>query len=462
MESLKNTIEVQDENKRIGSNFLGILNDIKRRPEDAARELGIDVETINAIISGEIKLPAKIVEDATKIWPVNQRDFYIIRDDCPTGVKIMRSEESEKSSCIMKRADKPYYEYRDTVSSALAPFRPEWILELCSVQDNDPNNSRVQWNNGHFMHQFTYFIGHVNFYYKNSNGEKQVAIMNTGDSMYITPFTPHTFATRIDAKQNGLILALTFGNKISGDAKQELSSISTELGQEYVLDFSTKEQTTSSLIKFHREMCSISVKELSKRTGINSNKITNIENNASEPSEIELNNIANALDVNIRDIIANDTIEKKVIIKKHDAGKKWFYPEDSPKYEFLELAGSRTLPYSKAYEVNIISSINDALMDLKAGLHQYVYNIGDSNISLNWILNNKQYTETIHPGDSVYTKPFLPHNFRGSGKLLVLRLGGKIVGDSQRELSIIGKENVKRAIDESMQWFNPEGRTKID
>ena len=402
------------------------------------------------------------VEKAAKIWPVNVSDFYMIHDDTPTGVKVMSAEESKMSSRIMNRAGKPYYEYRDTAMSSVAPFRPEWIMELCVVDDNDPNNKSVQWNNGHFMHQFTYFIGHVNFYYKNSNGEKQVALMNTGDSMYITPFTPHSFATRIDAKQNGLILALTFGNKISGDVKQELSSISTELGQEYVLDFSTKEQTTSSLIKFHREMCSISVKELSKRTGIDSNKITNIENNASEPSEIELNNIANTLDVNIRDIIANDTIEKKVIIKKHDAGKKWFYPEDSPKYEFLELAGSRTLPYSKAYEVNIISSINNALMDLKAGLHQYVYNIGDSNISLNWILNNKQYTETIHPGDSVYTKPFLPHNFRGSGKLLVLRLGGKIVGDSQRELSIIGKENVKRAIDESMQWFNPEGRTKID
>jgi hypothetical protein len=40
---------------------------------------------------------------------------------------------------------------------------------------------------------------------------------------------------------------------------------------------------------------------------------------------------------------------------------------------------------------------------------------------------------------------------------LVLRLGGKIVGDSQRELSVIGKENVKRAINESMQWFEPSG-----
>ena len=39
METLENTLEIQNENKRIGSNFLGILNDLKRRHEDAAREL---------------------------------------------------------------------------------------------------------------------------------------------------------------------------------------------------------------------------------------------------------------------------------------------------------------------------------------------------------------------------------------------------------------------------------------
>jgi len=90
-------------------------------------------------------------------------------------------------------------------------------------------------------------------------------------------------------------------------------------------------------------------------------------------------------------------------------------------------------------------------------LHQYVYNISMDNITLNWSFNDKQYSEVIHPDDSVYIKPFVHHNFRGSGKLLVLRLGGKIVGDSQRELSVIGKENVKRAINESMQWFEPSG-----
>ena len=68
------------------------------------------------------------------------------------------------------------------------------------------------------------------------------------------------------------------------------------------------------------------------------------------------------------------------------------------------------------------------------------------------------YSERIKSGDSIYIKPFVKHNFRGEGKLLVLRIGGKIVGDSQRELSFVGKENTKRAISETMQWFNPKGK----
>ena len=150
---------------RSGNNFLGILNDIKRRPEDAAQELKISIDEINLIISGQKNISTELIERAIKIWPVNERDFYIISDDCPTGVKIMSTEESKKSSRIMERAGKPYYEYRDTAMSSVAPFRPEWIMELCYVNDNDAENPIIQWNNGHFLHQFTYFIGEVNFYY---------------------------------------------------------------------------------------------------------------------------------------------------------------------------------------------------------------------------------------------------------------------------------------------------------
>ena len=457
MESLENSIGIGKESKRMGSNFLGILNDLKRRPEDAARELGVNLDTINGIISGDLELPSEIVKQAIKIWPVNERDFYIIYDDCVTGVKIMRSEQSESSSRVMERANKPYYEYRDTVSSTLGPFRPEWIMELCHVNDNDPNNPEVQWNHGHFMHQFTYFIGDVNFYYKGLDGSKKVTAMNTGDSMYITPFTPHTFATRKGAKQNGLILALTFGNKILGDVKQELSAISSELGKEFALDFSSKTQTFASLLKFHREMCSMGIKDLSSRTKIDKDKIKKFESGYIEPSKLETVNIADVLNVNIRDLIPNDKIEDKVIIKHHHETMTWNFPEEDNRYRFTELANSKTLPYSKSFEIDVCYENKQSIMDLKMGLHQYVYNVSEENIFLNWSLNEKLYSEEIHPGDSVYIKPFVSHNFRGNGKLLVLRLGGKIVGDSQRELSIIGKENVKRAVDESIQWFDPNG-----
>ena len=455
MEILENTINIENENKRIGSNFLGILNDIKRRPVDAARELGISVEDINLIIEGKKKLSSEIIDQAAKIWPVNERDFHIIHDDCISGIKIMRSSDSEKSSRIMERAGKPYYEYRDTVMSCLAPFRPEWILELCYVDDNDPDNPNVQWNNGHFMHQFTYFIGNVNFYYRDLNGKKKVAIMNTGDSMYISPFTPHTFATRLDSKQEGLILALTYGNKLTGDIQQELSSISAELGQEYVLDFSTKNNTFSSLLKFHRQMGSISIKEMSVRTKLSEKNIEDFENKIETPSESQLKILASSLKINVRDLLPNEKIEKNVILQFHNEGKTWFYPEFNHHYQIHDLASSTTLPYSKALEITVFP-IDDDTLDLKVGLHQYIYNIGKSELKITWLYENKKYEQIIHPNDSVYLKPFVPHCFEGSGSLLVLRLGGKITGDSQRELSFVGKTNVKRAINESIQWFDPK------
>ena len=444
------------ENKRIGSNFLGILNDIKRRPSDAAKELKISIEEIENIINGRIKLSSEIISEATKIWPVNARDFYIMHDDCPSGLKVMRSEDSIKSSRVMHRSGKPYYEYRDTAMSSVGPFRPEWIEELCVVDNDQPNNSQVQWNNGHFMHQFTYFIGDVNFYYIDENGEKKVAVMNTGDSNYITPFTPHSFATRKGAKKNGLILALTYGNNLSGDSQHELSSMGKKLGKEFALDFSSKELASVSLIKFHRNNASLTLTELSKRANMDIEILRDFEN-GKIPTYSEYTILAECLNVNIRDLLSYDEISNKVIVQYYKNTKKWFYPEDIKNYELIELANVNSLPHSKALEINVLSE-NDKTLDLKIGLHQYGYNIGDTEISIHYESNDGLKNDVIKPGDSFYMKPFVAHNFRGKGKLLVLRISGKIAGEPQRELSLIGKKNIQRVINESTQWFDVKGR----
>ena len=444
------------ENKRIGSNFLGILNDIKRRPSDAAKELEISKEEIENIINGKSRLSSEIISKATKIWPVNARDFYVMHDDCPSGLKIMRCEDSVKSSRIMNRSGKPYYEYRDTAMSSVGPFRPEWIEMLCVVDDNEPSSRQVQWNNGHFMHQFTYFLGDVNFYYIGENGEKKVGVMNTGDSNYITPFTPHSFATRKDAKKNGMILALTYGNNLSGDSQHELSSIGKKLGKEFALDFSSKENASASLIKFHRNNSSLTLHELSKRTNMDIEKLKDFEN-GKIPTYSEYTILAEHFNVNIRDLFSYDKISNKVIVRLHKNTKKWFYPEDTKNYELVELANANSLPYSKALEVNVLSE-NDKTLDLKVGLHQYGYNIGNTDVSISYESHDGLKTDMIKPGDSFYLKPFVEHNFRGKGKLLVLRISGKITGEPQRELSLMGKKNTARAINDSLQWFDAKGK----
>ena len=444
------------ENKRMGSNFLGILNDIKRRPSDAAKELEVSKEEIENIISGKMKLSSEIISKATKIWPVNARDFYIMHDDCPSGFKIMRCQDSIKSSRIMHRGGKPYYEYRDTAMSSVGPFRPEWIEELCVVDDNEPNNKQAQWNNGHFMHQFTYFIGDVNFYYLDENSEKKVAVMNTGDSNYITPFTPHSFATRKGAKKNGLILALTYGNNLSGDSQHELSSIGKKLASEFALDFSSTNTASASLIKFHRNNSSLTLHELSQRSDMDVKKLTDFEN-GKIPTYPEYAILAECLNVNIRDLLSYDKLANNVIVQFHKDTKKWFYPEDTKNYELVELASANSLPHSKALEVNVLSE-NDKTLDLKIGLHQYGYNIGDTDVSISYESDDGLKTDVIKPGDSFYLKPFVAHNFRGQGKLLVLRISGKITGEPQRELSLIGQKNTTRVINESLQWFDVKGK----
>ena len=450
---------------RFGNYFLGMLNDLKRRPEDAANELNIPLKEIMDIIDGKKEITTEIISRAVKIWSLNYRDFFLIRDDCPNGIKIMRNEDSAKSSRVMDRGGLPYYEYRDTAMSTVALFRPEWIEELCIVEDNDPNNLAVQWNNGHFMHQFTYFIGDVNYYYRGPDGEKKVAIMNTGDSVYGTPFRPHSFATRKGAKKNGLILALTYGNQLAADTQQELSAIGEELSLPYWLDFSSRKNAFALLLNFHRNCASLSFDELEKRTSISKEKLIQYENSSEIPSYETIVSLAAAMNVNARDLLPNDVIEDKVIVQYYKDSAKWNFPETTKAYEIVELAHSRNLPFSKAFEFTTVKE-NDSNsleeLDLIVGLHQYVYNVGESTIRLNWKINNKSNLEELKPGDSVYIKPNVLHNFRNKGKLMVLRIAGRIAGDAQRELSSLDKNDAHRAISEVSMWFDPHEKINIE
>ncbi len=450
---------------RSGENFRAILNDLKRRPEDAAAELGVPLPEIEEIIAGRAPLPSGLVEKAIATWPVSPREFYLLEDDSPTGVRIHRATDSARSSRVMSRAGADYYEYRDTAMSSLAQFRPEWIKELCIVDDNDPENEAVQWNNGHFLHQFTYFFGPVNFYYRGTDGEKQVAVMNTGDSMYISPFVPHSFASRRnDTDELGVIMALTYGDKLGGETRQEVSALGAELAAGLALDFTDAARAFGTLLRFHRDGASLTSAELAARTGIDRERIDGLESGAAQPSAEEIDRLADGLRVSRRDLTVPQVLEDPVLVQSYADGRRWAYPEEDPAYEIVELTPVRSMPFSKGLELNVMRD-GEPVPDLRAGLHQYLYNVGTVPVTLGWTIDGERHTDTLEPGDSAYLKPSLPHAFRGSGgRLLVLRIGGRITGDGQMELSRIlatGPDNLARVVGETKQWYDPKGRRNI-
>lgn len=425
--------------------FRKLLNDLKRRPIDAAKDLNITVLEIEKILNGKKKIDFKLINQAVKVWPVNYGDFFGINDDTSNGFKKFSRVLSNKTERIMIRKNQNYYKYKDTVMSKISSFRPEWIQELVVVKDNKPENKKVVFNNGHFLHQFTYFIGPVNFYYL-ENGKKKVAIMNTGDSMHISPYIPHSFTTRENKDgQLGLILALTYAGNIDGDVLNELSAIGKELAKNYNLDFQNKKGLFKENLKYFLNIASMSEGQLEKRLKINIKKIYQL--NSLPPIKV-IKKISDELDINIKDLIPPEKYDQ-VKITKYSKAKKWLLKKNRKKiYSLVQLTNVPQLPCSKAIELNILTNSRHSLW-INVPSHQYIYNIGDKKINIKF----RNIYKTIKPGDSVYLKPNIKHLFYGKSKLLILRIAGRLHNENIYHLSRLSNKNYDRLLKDNKPWF---------
>ena len=155
---------INSKNIYSGLRLRQILNDLKRRPEDAARELKINLGQFNKILNGKKNLKESLARKITHKWPIQISELINPFFDQSPSYKIFRVKESLKTKRIMKRGSNDYYEYRDTVMTKNSPFKPEWIRQLCYVKNNNPNEKLLKWNRGHLLHQFTYFVGKINFF----------------------------------------------------------------------------------------------------------------------------------------------------------------------------------------------------------------------------------------------------------------------------------------------------------
>jgi Cro/C1-type HTH DNA-binding domain len=425
-------------------------NDLKRNDPAAEADLGLPADTFANHTSGRLPITWDLISRAARAWPLNERDLLPIHDDCPDGLRVVRAEESAASSRIIERGDAPYYEYRDTAMSRLASYRPEWIKMLRVVDDDDPDNPAVNWNVGHLLYQFTYFVGPVNYYFR-SGGRSFSVAMNTGDSVWGLPFAPHSFTSR-SAAEPAYILALTYGGGLTGDAQRELSAF----GPRTAGSLAVRPGDHGALLRSFLAARLMTVAELAGRSGLASERVAELCGARGRAEWPELVALADALGVSVRELLAPHTAtEADVHVQRACTAARWTYPgPNGAAYGITRLAGDPLHPHTTSVEVEVLTAQPDAPLPATYQ-HQYLYVLGTEPVSVRWWHDGDASDARLEPGDSAYVIPGVELGLYSEdhARLLILRIAGSTTPDIRFALGAMPDGGIGRYLAEDRLWY---------
>ncbi|MFC9739515.1 hypothetical protein ACFVKC_16550 [Streptomyces noursei] len=311
--------------RRAGALLHSAAGDLRRTSRSAAADLGLTDADYAAHLAPEQGFSWDLAQRAATVWPLNERDLVPVRNDCPRGVRVLRATESASSARVFQRGGIDYYEYRATAMSRLASFRPAWIRMLSVVTDDDPHNADVHWNNGHMLYQFTYCVGPVNYYYR-WNGRDHVLRMNTGDSIWGLPFSPHTFTAR-NAEEPAYVLALTYGGELMGDAQHELAALGPDTARGFALDTDSAAAAQGRLLRSYLDASALPLEHAAELSGIPAGRLAGVADGGTTLTPDEVTALAAALRLSPRDLlpVVPDAVDG-VSVCPAATSRSWYHP----------------------------------------------------------------------------------------------------------------------------------------
>ncbi len=462
--------------KAQGKRILSELNDFKRTIASSANELGWTERAVQAVIDGDTTYAetSRFMDAMCSVYPLERASLELGLDDSVDGVVYFPVEASVASARVFDRNNKegtrtPYYEYRDTATSRLCAFRPEWIEELRVVANADPENPDVVYNNGHFMHQVTFFVGPVNFYYQIGD-KKHCVEMNTGDSNYITPYYPHSFAKR-DADQLGYIVAVSFGVEVRR-ALDEFYRMGYDRASQYRFDGTDTQLGQQQRIDFLLANECMTRQHLQKRLADDGlGETLDLLDDDKIWTTDELARLAPYLNVTIQDLLIPPFREhEQVVVRTLAQTQSYPYPSSkAPHYRVWQGARCRRVPMVKSFSVAVITSTPESTTAFKDahglafnyGLYSYVFNFSEHDLTFVWEYEGQLKTQLLRPSDSVCVQPFVPFGFYQNGKkaqsteapdIFIVGIPGTVNAIAQKEMSAFA--DFSRVVSETQCWFS--------
>ncbi len=444
----------------LGFRVIEEANNLKRTKEAIAKELNVSKNQLEKIIRGKCTIveEQKFIEKMLKKYPIDVSKFKNLKIEKFRKFSIFDRKSSMKSSRVFKRKNllgitKDYYEYRDTAMSKSSPIYPEWIQPLTVVDNNNPRNKKICYNKGHILHQFTFFIGEVNFYWKDKKGY-HCKSMNTGDSNYIPPFIPHSFSSR-NKKKLGLIIAVTFADilrfsrikfsqysrqdieKFSGSPKSKLSFF-----RFFIRDFLNKKFLDVDFLL-----------QKMQKSGLNEKTSIKIINGKKIPNTSELNILANILSVPfnyLNNIIQN--CPSGVFNKKLNSKD---YRRISTKNSFFRIWDLAHTNYENFLNTFIMEvNSHTKKFEIFHQMHEYVYNFSEQDITLE--VSGKKYN--IKPEESIIFSPMVKHFFYTknniqNAKIVIIRVSEEFSQDFTYMFAGLEQSSRKKIFSDVSQWF---------
>jgi len=321
------------------------------------------------------------------------------------------------------------------------------------------------------MMQATFFVGPVDFYYKDQHGVVHRKEMNTGDSNFISPFVPHSFTAR-DPDVECIIIAVTYGGAVRR-AFTEFSRVGARNVFALSGDGRDPALTRRCVLQRHLRAECLTVEGLARLVSdkIPADRVAQLAEGA-EATHEELGALAGALHVRPSDLTVCGLEEHEEVVVAR-AQESQSQARCLSTYRMAPLARTRHQPDMKTFDLEVRDNARPGEA-LACGLHTFVYAFGSEPAELSWEGKGHRRTAVLHPGDSAYIAPLVEHRFsvcespppaerranpngkaHGVGRrFFVVRIPGHLTGETLAEFSTFSATGRERVGAETQQWYN--------